>query len=331
MPSSKYTLLCLLALTGCDRSPTKATVDYRRPVPAGAATGTWLARFGGDTITDAELTRRFSEMSPYARARFQTIEQRRDYVEGLIRFELLSQEAIRQGLANDPDVVESARRGMVQALLKKELEERTDAIGDAQVAEYYQSHLADFVKPAMTRLSDIVFAKDHRAQAEAMLEKVKALPPLDTAAFGLLARQNSEDEKTKVIDGDLRYLSDEELAKQFGPKLAEAAAALQKVGDVAPAVVDDGARLHVIKLQARQIALNLPLEQAKPSIQRTLLNESRQERLRALLDRLKHQANVELNESSLAAMVVDVKAPAVEVKGPTPTYLPAPQSPAPTK
>jgi len=331
MRSPKYALLCLAALAGCERSPTRAQVDFHRPLPAGQSTGTWVARFNGDSLSDAELNRRFAEMSPYARARYQTVEQRRDYVEGIVRFELLTQEAVRQGLANDPEVIEGARRALVQALLKKELEEKIDSITDAQVQAYYQLHLADYVKPAMTRLADIVFERGHRAQAEVVLAKVKELPPLDYAAFGKLAREHSEDEKSKALEGDLRFLSDEELGKQFGPQLASAAAALQKVGDVTTELVDDGARLHILKLQGRQIALNLPVDQAKPSIQRVLLNESRQDRVRALLERLKKQANVELNESALAALVIDVKAPAAEAKGPAADYLPAPQGPAPTR
>lgn len=331
MPSLKSLMLCVVALAACDRSPTKTTVDFRRPVPAGTTEGTWVARFGSESMTDAELNRRFAEMSPYARSRFQTGEQRRDYVEGVIRFELLAHEAIRQGLANDPEVVETARRGMVQALLKKELEERADSVTDAQVRDYYQQHVADYVKPAMARLSVIVFSKAHRAAAEAALEKVKALPPLDFAAFGKLAREQSEDEKTKVLDGDLRFLSDDELKKQFGQPFADAVAKLEKVGDVAGELVEAGDRLHIVKLQSRQIAMNLAVDQAKPSIQQVLLNETRQERLRALFERLKKESNVQINESALAAVAVDAKAPAVEAKGPTPTYLPAPQEPTPTK
>ncbi|GMU59456.1 MAG: hypothetical protein AMXMBFR34_12190 [Myxococcaceae bacterium] len=314
----------------CEKSGS-ARVDFRRQSVPGATGGTWVARFGGETITDQELNQRFAEMNPYARARFQTVEQRRDYVDGLVRFELLSQEAVRQGLANEPEVVETAKRVMVQALLKKELEGPNAAVSDAQVAEYYQAHLSDYVKPAMTRLSHIFFAKDHREKAEGVLAQVKALAPLDYAAFAKLARENSEDARTKELEGDLRFLSDEELAKQYGEPLVKAAAALQKVGDVAPGLVETDAGLHVVKLQGRQIALNLSLEQAKPSIQQVLLNESKQDRFRALLERLKKQSRFELNESALAAIVVDVKAPASPPKAPQPGFIAAPPPPPPVK
>jgi peptidyl-prolyl cis-trans isomerase C len=323
-------LFVVLVLAACDRSPSKVAVDFKRPAPAAAASGTWVAKFGTDAITDAELTQRFAEMNPFARTRFQTVEQRRDYLDGLVRYELLAQEAVRQGLANDPEVVDAARRVMVQALLKKELDQKA-AVTDAQVAAYYQAHITDYVKPAMVRLSHLSFSKEHRAQAEAMLARALALSPLDLAGFGKLAREASEDERTKVLDGDLRFLSDDELNAQYGPELTQAAAALQKVGDVTPALVETAKALHVVKLQGRQLALNLSLEQARPSIQQVLLNDTRQERFRALLDRLKKEANLQVNESSLAAIVVDPKAPAVEAKGPSAGYLPPPPPAAPER
>ena len=307
-----------LCLTACD-SPGVAKMDFRRTPPTGVTGGTWVAKFGSQNITDAELTARFSEMNPFARARFQTVEQRRDYVEGLVRFELLAQEAVRRNLQNDPEVVEAARRVMVQQLLKKELDEGNGGVTDAQISAWYQAHVSDYVKPAMTRLSHIAFKKEDRAHAEEVLAKAKALDRLDAAGFGKLARENSDDTRTRELDGDLCFLSDEELSTQYGPELAAAAAGLAKVGDLAPELVATPTALHIVKLQGRQLALNLKVEEAKPSIQQLLANESKQERFRALMDRLK-------KESSLAAMVIDPKAPAVPSSSPAPGFIPAPPS-----
>lgn len=321
----RLTLLPLLALFACD-TPGVAKVDFRRTPPPGVTGGEWVAKFSGQRVTDAELARRFAEMNPYARARFQTVEQRRDYVDGLVRFELLAQEAVRRNLHNDPEVVEAARRVMVQQLLKQELEQGAGTVSDAQVAAYYQAHTSDYVKPAMTRLSHIAFKKDDRAKAEAVFTQVQLLPPLDAAGFGKLAREHSQDERTRELEGDLRFLSDEELSAQYGPELAAAAKALQKVGDVAPALVETKDALHVVKLQGRQLALNLTVEQARPSIQQLLANETKQERFRALMDRLKKDARLEVNDEALARMVVDPKAPAVPATAPSPGFIPAPPS-----
>lgn len=283
-----------------------------------------VARFGHDAVTDAELTQRFAEMNPYARARFQTVEARRDYVDGLVRFELLAQEAIRQGLASDPEVVESAKRVMVQLLLRRELEEKASPVTEAQVTEYYQAHRGDYVKPVMTRLAHLSFSKAHRELAEATLNDVLALAPNDFEAFGALARERSEDARTKVLDGDLRYLSDDELVAQYGEPLAKAAAGLTQPGAVVPALVETQTALHIVKLQNRQIALNLGVDQAKASIQQALLASAKQERFKALLERLKRESKLKVNDAALASMKLDVKAPALEAKTPQPGYLSAP-------
>ena len=322
----KTSLLCaaVLGLCACDNPPGVAKMDFRRTPPTGVTGGTWVARFGGQTLTDAELNQRFAEMNPYARARFQTVEQRRDYVEGVVRFELLAQEAVKRGLQNDPEVVEAARRVMVQQLLKKELEEGNAGVTDAQVAAWYEAHKSDYVKPAMVRLAHIAFPKDQKDKAEEVYSKARALEPLDAAGLGKLAREFSTDARTKELDGDLRFLSDDELATQYGPERGAAAAKLGKVGDLSDGLVETSKALHIVKLQGRQLALNLSLEQAKPSIQQLLANESKQERFRALMDKLKRDAKVELNDSSLAAMVIDPKAPAVPSSGPAPGFIPAP-------
>ncbi|MGV3624793.1 MAG: peptidyl-prolyl cis-trans isomerase [Archangium sp.] len=318
-------LAMVLVLTGCDSTtPGVAKMDFRRPPPTGVTGGTWVAKFSGQTVTDAELAQRFAEMNPYARARFQTAEQRRDYVEGIARFELLAQEAVKKGLQNDPEVVEAARRVMVQQLLKKEVDESTAGITDAQVAAYYEQHKSDYVKPAMTRLSHIAFKPERRADAERVFAEAKALNPLDAAGFAKLARENTDDARTRELDGDMRFLSDEELTNQYGAEVAAAAAKLVRVGDMAETLVETPKALHVIKLQGRQLALNLSLEQAKPSIQQLLANESKQERFRALVERLKKDAKFEVNDPALAAMVVDPKAPASQPSGPAPGFIPAP-------
>src|SRR6185295_5493343 len=97
--------LAMLAAAACDKPG--VTVDFRhKQGEPGKAVATW----NGDQFTDAELKARFSEMNPYQRARYQTLEARKEYVEGLARFEILAQEAQRRGIANDPDVVDTAKK-----------------------------------------------------------------------------------------------------------------------------------------------------------------------------------------------------------------------------
>ncbi|MBL8953633.1 MAG: peptidyl-prolyl cis-trans isomerase [Myxococcaceae bacterium] len=302
--------------------PAAESVDFRHKKPEG---GKPVASWAGDSITDVELKNRFAEMSPYQRARYQTLEQKRDYTDGLARFELLVQEALKKGLHNDPEVVEAAKKVMVQRLLAAELDAKSFNVPDEKIQAYYDAHKSDFVKPAMTRLAHVFFKTENKAKAEEALADALKLQPLDYAGFAKLARERSEEPRTQPIEGDLRFLSDEELASQYGPELVEAQKQLQAIGTVYPKLVETKAGFHVLRLQGRQIELNVTVDKAKAQIQMTLLNEAKQEHYRALLERLKKESGYKVDDQALGAVEVDVKAPALEAKGPQPGFVPPPE------
>ncbi|MBK7865483.1 MAG: peptidyl-prolyl cis-trans isomerase [Archangiaceae bacterium] len=313
-------LLLLFSFAACDKPG--GGMDFRHKKPEG---GKPVATWSNDAITDTELKVRFAEMTPYARARYQTAEQRREYVDGVSRFELLAQEALKRGLANDPDVVETAKKVMVQRLLAQELDSKAFTVSEEKVRDYYEKHKSDFVKPAMTRLAHVFFKKENQAKAEATLAEALKLGPLDYAGFAKLARERSEEPRTQPIEGDLRFLSDEELAAQFGPELALAQRELTQVGMVLPRLVETAGGYHVLRLQGRQLPLDVKLDAAKTQIQLTLLNDAKQEHYRQFLETLKKQSNYKVDDAALAAFEVDVKAPSVAPTGPQPTFIPPPE------
>lgn len=320
-------LAALLLLTACADPPGTARVDFRRR-PASA--GKTVATFTNGSVSDKELEQRFAEMSPFARARFQTVETKREYLDGMVRFELLAQEALRRGLANDPEVVDNFKKELVRKLMRQELEEKSAPVSPADVAAYYEKHKTDYVKPAMTRLMHVFFQKENRSKAEEVLKAALALAPMDYAGFAKLAREHSQDPRTQPIEGDLRFLSDEELSAQQGPELVPAAKELTQVGQVLPRLVETEKGLHVVKLQGRQVALNLTLEQVKASIESILQNEAKQARYKALLEQLKQSSNLKVDEGALAAVPVDPKAPTRDAKGQVPGFVPPPEG-APTR
>lgn len=323
-----FLLPLLLWTVACDRSP---RMDFRHR--GGAKDGTPVARFGGDAVTAEELEQRFLEMSPYARARYQTVEQKREYVEGLARFELLVQEAVRRGMHNDPEVVENAKKVMVQRLLTRELDENAPAIPEAELKDAYQKHLSDYVKPEMVRLSHLFVAgvqPEHRKKAQALLEKAKGLDAMNFGAFGMLARESSEEPRTRPLDGDMRYLAVNELAAQYGAEVAAAAAELKAVGELLPRLVETPGGFHVIKLQGRQQALNLPFEDVKGQLESRLRYERRTERFERFLADLKQKSGYAVDDQALAKVLVDLKAQVKQPSGPSPGFLqPPPSTPPP--
>ncbi len=319
---------CIVALAlttfamACNDPPGTVKVELKRKSPEGKP----VATYGSETITDTELAARFAELNPYTRARYQTLEQKREYLDGLVRYELLAREAARRNLQNDPEVVESMKRVMVQRLIKTEIEDKPGTVSAEAIKKYYDAHQSDYVKPAMTRLRHVFVKTENKAKGEEALKKALSLAPLDYAAFSLLARESSEEPRTQPIEGDLRFLTDDELAKQYGPELVTAAAELKQVGEVYPKLVETKAGFHVIKLEGRQVALNLAMDQVKQSIESTLANDSKMDRYRAFLDGLKKGSALTVNESALAGVVVDPRAPMVP-SGTSGGFVPPPAPP----
>lgn len=321
--TSQPTLLLALALaaslTACDR---RGQCPDLRHNPTGK--GTPVVTFGEDSITAEQLQQRLMEMAPQARARYQTLEQRTEYVEGIVRFELLAAEAVRRGLQNDPDVVAAAKKVMVQKLLQAQTEERMKTVSDAELAEYYQKHLTDYVRPELIRLGHVFVAAAtpadkarRRPDAERLLEKARALAPQGLAAFGKLARESSEDSFTRPLGGDLRYLSADELKAQYGPQVAEAAEALRKTGDLSGLVETDRG-FHILELQGRQSALKLGMEEVTPQLRSRLLYERRVQGQEQLIEELKRRTRYQVNEQALAELKVDLPAPGQPPGGPSP-------------
>ncbi|MFT3840427.1 MAG: peptidyl-prolyl cis-trans isomerase [Myxococcaceae bacterium] len=303
-------LLLVVALLSCSEPPGTVKVNLNvKTTP-----GTPVVTYGDQSLSVEELNKKFGEMNPYARMRFQTMDAKKDYVDQAVRFELMAREAAKRGMQNNPAVVEALKQVMVRELLRKELDETKPTVPAEAVADYYEKHHGDYVKPSMVRLSHVFLAKDHKAKADELLKAALALAPHDYAGFAKLARENSENPQTKSLDGDMRFLSEDELSKTYGPEVFAAQAELTQVGQVLPKLVETKEGFHVLKLQGRQVALNLTLEQVKPSIEATLQNEMRQSRYKDFVDKLKKDANVKVDEAALATVVVDTK----DAKAPAP-------------
>ncbi len=326
--STLTALVCAaVTLAACEqKQPGQAAMDFRHN-PSG--TGTPVAAFHQDSITAEELKDRFLEMNQFARARFQTAEERKNFVENMARFELLAAEAVNRGLQNDPQVVHQAKTAMVQKLLEQEFDEKSTPVSDEEVSAFYEKHRSDYVKPEMVRLSHVFLRaeegssqrEEKRKLAAEILAKARALQPLDFNGFGKLAQTHSEEERTRPLRGDMRYLSYEDLTAQYGEGVLEASRTLAQVGQVSE-VVETPQGFHVLKLQARQAKLDLGVEQVKTQIQRRLIQEKRAESFNRFVDGLKAKANYKLHDAPIAAMEVDMKAPPQEPKGPPPGYIP---------
>src|SRR3954466_5712382 len=244
-------LLAAAALAACSKSSSKS--------------GPVVATVGNESITADEMRQRLNETSPFLRARYNTVERKKEFLENLVRNELLAQEAVRQGYDKSPAVRDQMKRAMIQELIKHQLDAKLTGadIADEDLKKFYEAHIEDFVKPERARVFHILLAaKDAKERAEAKKRAAALLKDIDARekkgeinAFQSAAIKESKDALSAPMGGDLRFLSKDEMAKAYNAELANAAFDLKNPGDkVGP--FDTPAGVELVKLQVKTAPVN---------------------------------------------------------------------------
>src|SRR6266496_867882 len=98
-----------------------------QPQKGNKKSGAVVAKGSGFTITADEFKARIDEQSPFIRARYATLDRKKEFLDNLVRFEVLAREAEKQGLAKDPDVQMTMKKIMVQKLVQKNFQDTSGA------------------------------------------------------------------------------------------------------------------------------------------------------------------------------------------------------------
>jgi len=272
-----------------------------------------LAKVDGTTISLGEFADRINQQSPYLRARYNSPERRREFLDNLVRFELLAQEAERRGYGNDAEVQRTLKQVMIQRLMKQDFEDKVkvESISDEDMRKYYDEHREEYHKPEQVRAS-IILVKD-RAKAERLLREILAKSG-DARFFRQTAQEQSEDAETKARGGDLRYFSRPAERRADEPtvpaEVANAAFELANVGDVSGNLVKAGGGNYIVKLTGKRKALDRTFDEVRRTIQNRLWRERRQAEIERFVEDLRKQANVRIHEDVLGQIQVDTTVPA---------------------
>ncbi len=293
-------LLAAAALAACNKSQKSGPV---------------VATVGNETITADEVKQRLNETSPFLRARYNTLDRKKEFVENLIRNELLAQEAIRQGYDKSPAVKEQMKRAMIQELIKHQLDEKLTGadIADEDLKKFYDAHIDDFVKPERARVFHIFLpAQDAKEKAEAKKHAAALLKDIDARekkgevnAFQSVAMKESKDPQSAPMGGDLRFLSKDELAKAYNADLANAAFDLKNPGDKS-GPVETAAGIELIKLQVKTVAMNRSFDESKDSIRQRMARERRSRDYDEWMKKLREGTKVTIDEAELDKVQVEV-------------------------
>jgi peptidyl-prolyl cis-trans isomerase C len=266
-----------------------------------------LAQVDDIVITAAdvkEILARYANQ-PFVLARYSTIEKKKELLDSLIRYDVLAIEARKRGYERDPEVQRVAKDKMVRQFLQREIFDKVKPsdISHAAVQNFYREHATDYTRPESVRASEIL-VKD-RAEALKVWAEAKALPKSDMKAFRELVAKYSEDPDSKPRGGDLTLF--DRATTRIPRSVVTAAFVLKDIGDLSePVETDKG--FVVLKLTDRRPALSRSLEDAKPEIQRRLLEELRAKKQREFIEAARKTTKVEIDEDQLAKLDLDGRA-----------------------
>jgi len=184
----------------------------------------------------------------------------------------------RQHLDRDGFRRQTEQLLLIRRLLEQEVVER-QAVTREEVEKYYQTRLQEFVRSEEVRVRQIVVRTE--AEASALRQKI-----LNGASFEDLARQYSLGPEGKR-GGDLGFFP----RGRMPPAIEQAA--FEMWGGRVSAVVASPYGYHLFQLIERRPARTLSLEEARPEIQRRLLEERAKEAETLYLRTLRERANIE--------------------------------------
>jgi peptidyl-prolyl cis-trans isomerase C len=300
-------------------------------------TGPAVATGKDITITADEFKARLDEQSPFIRARYNTLERKKEFLDNLVRFEVLAEEAKRQKLDQDPEVQLTLRKIMVQKLVQRSFQDGAAGkeLPDAELQKYYDEHKDEFVRPRKARVAAIVLnapaGTPDRAKkvavAQKAIAKVKAEEKKNPMAFQQAVGEFTEDAASKGVSGDLGFKSADELEKSFGKELATAAFTL-KAGETS-GVIQGTQGVYVIRVAGVQEELSRSFDQVKAQISQKLSREKRTREFDELVKKLRDEAKVTIDDKALEAVVVTAPPAGPPGTPGMPGNMPPPAPPAP--
>lgn len=302
--------------------------------------GQVVARIGDEVITVEEFEARLNQQSPFVRARYDSPQRKKEFLDSLVRFELIAAEAERQGYGDDPDVKLAKKQAMVRAFTAGELRDLVSLsdITEADVKAYYEGHADEFVRPAQVRISQLVVPEE--AQAKALLAEVQGLVAADPLKareiFAEFVRLRATDEQARLDAGDVGFVGEPGVSKtenqtEVPPAVAKAAFELAAVGDLTAEPVESSAGWHIVQKTGFRRPYRRELGDAATSIRNSLFRQRKAEAMEAFVADLRGKAKITIDEKALDAVKSDPAPPrrgflppGMDADGPIPSPRPGP-------
>jgi len=251
-----------------------------------------IARVGDKAITVKDFQREISGQSFQDQGYLDTMPGKKEFLELLIRREVILNEAEKAGFYKDPEVkrqleeiqdalryeAKKAEERIVVTNFFRHLREKDISVLDDEVEDYWKEEVE-------IQVSHILVSTP--AIAVELLSRIKG-----GESFKKLAIKYSEDVASREQGGDLGYF----MRGSLVPEVEEAAFALE-LGEVSE-VVKSPFGYHVLMKTGERKLSGKPLEDTADKIRMVL----EKQKFQAYIEKLKNRTNIKVNESVLDAV-----------------------------
>ncbi len=261
-------VFALLLLAACNTPATTAVPGTLE------MTGETVLTIDGKPISKDFIDALTSQIPPRQLDMMKQSGQFKDFVEQMATGQILYEKALAEKLYEDPKIKFKVAIAERDALIKEYMARvSASAVNDAALTAEYEKKASMFKRPqAQVRH---ILLKD-QAEADAVLALVKG-----GGDFAAIATEKSQDKGSAVKGGDLGWISNGQISKEF----SEAAFAAAPNDTVGP--IQDRTGFHILQVTGKREAI--PMEEVKDQLESAIKQES----LKKLFDEVKAGAKIE--------------------------------------
>jgi parvulin-like peptidyl-prolyl isomerase len=232
----------------------------------------------------------------------------------LIERSALAQAARQAGLDQDPVLAEQIESLLIARLRETRWQPHLEAltVTEAEVRAAYEARSGDaFGQPESTRVAVLWFNTRGQAPLVARyrprLEEIRRQIVADPAAFpvasgfGELASGNTEHAASRLKGGDLGWLDSGLSTDPWRVAVLETAASLPQPGDLSE-VTANASGLFLVRVIERRAARVQSFDEARPRLERSLLEQRRSEAAQQLMSDIVAAASVQRFDERLSAL-----------------------------
>ena len=267
-----------------------------------AADDTVLAKIGNKTITQSDFDRIISYYPEEQRKAIESNPKIKfKLLRGVVQWIVISDIAKKKGFDKKPEIKKELELALNRFLAGEYLAwvmGQSVDVTDKDIKQYYEANKQEFKSPERVEARHILFKvakdatekqkKEVRKKAELVLKKIR-----NGADFAKLAEEYSDDPGSKSRGGLLGYFARGRMVKPF-----EKVAFSLKPGEVSD-IVETRFGYHIIKVEKRQPAGILPLDQVKDRIKRKLFDEFKRAKISEYVEKAMKKADVKIFQDKL--------------------------------